>query len=67
MEGDSSAAAIPQFGMKEPEYERFSADVEWMPRTVMIAKSIYVWLDQLSKSYRADPYASTRFRTKNWT
>jgi glycosidase len=52
MEGDSSAAAIPHFGMKEPEYERFSPDVEWMPRTVMLAKSTFVWLDQLSKFYR---------------
>ena len=49
MEGDSSAAAVPHFGTKEPEYERFSPDVEWMPRTVMLAKSTYVWLDQLSK------------------
>ncbi len=50
--GDSSAAAIPDFSGKEFEYERFSADVDWMPRTVMIAKSIYVWLDQLGKLYR---------------
>jgi hypothetical protein len=50
--GDSSAAAVPHFGGKEFEYERFSADVDWMPRTVMIAKSIYVWLDQLGKFYR---------------
>ena len=50
--GDSSAAAIPSFAGKEFEYERFSADVDWMPRTVMIAKSIYVWLDQLGKFYR---------------
>ena len=52
LEGDSSVAAIPHFNMKEPEYERFSADTEWMPRTVMMAKSVYVWLDQLSKKYR---------------
>jgi glycosidase len=51
MEGDSSAAAVPQFGQREPEYERFSPDVEWMPRTVMLAKSTFVWLDQLSKFY----------------
>ena len=50
--GDSSAAAIPHYNLKEPEYERFSPDVEWMPRTVMIAKSTFVWLDQLSKQYR---------------
>lgn len=50
--GDSSAAAIPGFGAGLHEYERFSADVEWMPRTVMVAKTVYVWLDQLSKAYR---------------
>ena len=49
MTGDSSAAAIPHF--QEYEYERFSQDVEWMPRTVMIAKSVYVWLHQLSVHY----------------
>lgn len=52
--GDSSAAAIPHYSLKEPEYERFSPDVDWMPRTVMIAKSTFVWLDQLSKTYRRE-------------
>ena len=33
------------------EYERFSPDKSWMPRVVMLAKSTYVWLDQLSKGY----------------
>ncbi len=36
----------------DDEYERFTADVHWMPRLVMMAKSTYVWLDQLSKKYR---------------
>ncbi len=36
------------------EYERFSPDKAWMPRVVMLAKSSYVWLDQLSKSYKQD-------------
>src|SRR5579884_1649510 len=53
-QGDSSAAAVPHYSLKEPEYERFSPDVEWMPRTVMIAKSTFVWLDQLSKTYKRD-------------
>ena len=35
----------------EPEAERFSPDKDWMPRTVLIAKTIYVWLDQLSRQY----------------
>lgn len=35
-----------------PEFERFSADADWMSNVVMIAKSTYVWLDQLSKRYQ---------------
>lgn len=34
------------------EAERYSADRDWMPRVVLIAKNIYVWLDQLSKRYQ---------------
>ena len=30
--------------------ERFSQDLDWMPRVVLMAKNIYVWLDQLSKA-----------------
>jgi glycosidase len=52
--GDSSAAMIPHFTGKEFEYERFSQDVEWMPRTVLIAKSVYVWLHQLSREHARD-------------
>ena len=35
-----------------PEFERFSPDADWMSNVVMIAKSSYVWLDQLSKKYQ---------------
>jgi glycosidase len=52
--GDSSAAAVPSFAGTAYEYEAFSPDVEWMPRTVLLAKSVYVWLHQLSKTYRRD-------------
>ncbi|MDX2128907.1 MAG: alpha-amylase family glycosyl hydrolase [Chloroherpetonaceae bacterium] len=31
--------------------ERYTKDENWMPRLVLIAKSTYVWLDQLSKQY----------------
>ena len=34
------------------EIERFTADTEWMPSVVMIAKNAFVWLDQLSKKYQ---------------
>jgi glycosidase len=33
------------------EYEAFSADQAWMPNVVLMAKSTYVWLEQLSKKY----------------
>jgi glycosidase len=36
----------------ETEAERYSTDRAWMPRVVLLAKSTYVWLDQLSKKYR---------------
>ena len=35
----------------EFEAEEFSPDRDWMPRLVLMAKNIYVWLDQLSKEY----------------
>ena len=33
------------------DYEAFSPDRDWMPRVVLLAKSTYVWLDQLTKKY----------------
>lgn len=33
------------------EYERFSPDKDWMPKVVLMAKTVLVWLDQLSKKY----------------
>ncbi len=44
--GDSSSHVV---GMDE--HEAFSPDREWMPRVVLLAKSTYVWLDQLTKKY----------------
>jgi glycosidase len=44
-------AEVPVFGDPAQEYEKFSADTAWMPSTVLIAKSTYVWLAQLSKQY----------------
>jgi glycosidase len=46
-----SHSEVPQFGDSAHEYEKFSADTAWMPNTVLIAKSTYVWLAQLSKRY----------------
>lgn len=47
---------IPVYGLKhsagmEQEEERFSADRDWMPRLVLLAKNTYVWLHQLSEKY----------------
>ncbi len=33
------------------ETKRFTEDLDWMPRVVMIAKNAFVWLNQLSKKY----------------
>ncbi len=44
---------VPSFASPEyAEYEHYSADKEWMPRLVLLAKNTYVWLDQLSKQYQ---------------
>ena len=43
---------VPTFGgVAEQEQEAFSADTDWMPKVVLIAKTIYVWLDQLGKRH----------------
>jgi len=46
-----SRSEVPVFGDPAHEYEKFSPDTAWMPNTVLIAKSTYVWLAQLSKQY----------------
>ena len=50
--GDSSAAAVPRYSSADIEYERFSRDAEWMPTTLLMAKSTYVWLDQISRRHQ---------------
>jgi hypothetical protein len=49
--GGPGPAQVMEYGYLENEYERFSPDQEWMPRTVLIAKSTLVWLYQLSKKF----------------
>jgi len=46
-----STAEVPVFGDPAHEYEKFSPDTAWMPTAVLIAKSTYVWLAQMSKQY----------------
>ena len=48
--GHGRAATAPHRPVVH-EYEAFSPDTDWMPRVVLIAKSTYVWLEQLSKKY----------------
>ena len=38
----------------EPEYENFSEDKDWMSTLSLIAKSVYVWLAQLSRKYKKE-------------
>ncbi len=45
-------AHAPSFSDLEDEPENYSVDSSWMPEVVMLAKSTFVWLDQLSKTYR---------------
>ena len=49
---DASAGTSEEYA----ETERFTEDTHWMPRVVLLAKNIYVWLDQLSKKYRQAIY-----------
>jgi len=43
---------VLEYGALEAEPERFSQDLYWMPRLVLMAKNTYVWLHQLSLKYR---------------
>jgi glycosidase len=49
-------AEVYEFLGMEEEPERFSLDLEWMPKLVLMAKNVYVWLHQLSRKYRRSIY-----------
>ncbi len=52
--GGPGPAYVPDYASfhnEAVEYEAFTADRNWMPNVVMMAKSTLVWLDQLSKLY----------------
>ena len=49
--GPGHPVETPSFAGAAEEPEAFSSDSAWMPRVVLMAKSTYVWLDQLSRSY----------------
>lgn len=45
-------AQLPRYTIDDTNAPaRYSVDSSWMPEVVMLAKSTYVWLDQLSKTY----------------
>lgn len=44
-------AQAPDFSSLDNAPANYSPDSSWMPEVVMIAKSTYVWLDQLSRKY----------------
>lgn len=52
--GGDADMSPPNYDYLMREYERFSADQEWMPRVVLMAKTVLVWLYQLSKKYNRD-------------
>ena len=47
--GGPGEVPVPTFAQGPEEYEAFSADADWMANVVLMAKSTYVWLDQLSR------------------
>ena len=52
--GDASAGSGANavfHGFDYPAYEAFSSDANWMSHVVLMSKMVYVWLDQLSRSY----------------
>lgn len=62
-DGHEHSAPVLEFGGKPagagtndyyPEPERFSADTDWMPNVVLLAKMVYVWLGQLSIKYELE-------------
>ncbi|SHJ43393.1 glycogen/starch synthase, ADP-glucose type [Malonomonas rubra DSM 5091] len=49
--GEPQLDALNPASQLDQEYANFTADLDWMPRTVLLAKSTYVWLQQLSRKY----------------
>jgi len=52
--GEPELEAFDPAAFLDAEYANFTVDTDWMPRTVLMAKSTYVWLAQLSQKYRRD-------------
>ncbi len=52
--GADEATALAGLRLLDDEVEAFSADRDWMAELVLVAKSTYVWLAQLSRTYGRD-------------
>ncbi|HEY4227478.1 MAG TPA: alpha-amylase family glycosyl hydrolase [Candidatus Limnocylindrales bacterium] len=57
--GGPIAVETPDYRGLDAEAVAFSVDTEWMPSVVLIAKSTYVWLEQLAGEY-ARPVVTLR-------
>jgi glycosidase len=53
---ERAPAEVYEFLGMEEEPERFSTDLDWMPKLVLMAKNVYVWLHQLSRKYQRSIY-----------
>ncbi|MFO7897127.1 MAG: alpha-amylase family glycosyl hydrolase [Candidatus Cloacimonadales bacterium] len=52
--GAPGPAQVYDFSSQQEEYESFTADSSWMSSLVLMAKSTYVWLAQLSRKYQRE-------------
>ncbi|MEE4254883.1 MAG: glycogen synthase GlgA [Desulfuromusa sp.] len=50
--GEPETTPLNPAAFMNEEYADFTIDHDWMPRTVLLAKSTYVWLEQLSRKYQ---------------
>ena len=50
--GGPLTVETPDYRGLDSEAVAFSADTDWMPRVVLMAKSSYVWLEQLAAQHR---------------
>lgn len=49
--GGPIAVEVPDYRGLDSESVAFSSDTDWMPQVVLMAKSVYVWLAQLSATH----------------
>ena len=49
--GGGGAVEVPEYHGLDPEHDAFSSDTDWMPSVVLMAKSTYVWLEQLARAH----------------